>query len=296
MSFCENLKRCREQEGLTRKDIAEKIPMTANGYGLYETGRSEPSLEVLCKIARILRTSIDSLLGMKDQVDWKTRKAREGGDEKCDAAPLTVVEIEQEMRRMDATRTMSQVLCRTLRNLVCENQEEPDCRRCPLRNVECYNTQDNIPMQTILMELFRRRPRKLGESEKEECHSDAAEPPATPFKCKTGISYSVDKDKPLRSDSSAKSAKPYPQDTEEDEYRYIDAGWLEAVARGLTAGAEKHPGETWRQIPPEEHAARAMRHLNLYRAGDRKDTHLINAAMRCMMAYATEKAKGEGQA
>ena len=44
------------------------------------------------------------------------------------------------------------------------------------------------------------------------------------------------------------------------------------------------------------HAARAMRHLNLYRAGDRKDTHLINAAMRCMMAYATEKARGEGQA
>ncbi len=39
-----------------------------------------------------------------------------------------------------------------------------------------------------------------------------------------------------------------------------------------------------------------MRHLNLYRAGDRKDTHLINAAMRCMMAYATEKARGEGQA
>lgn len=88
----------------------------------------------------------------------------------------------------------------------------------------------------------------------------------------------------------------YPQDTEEDEYRYIDAGWLEAVARGLTAGAKKHPGETWRQIPPEEHAARAMRHLNLYRAGDREDTHLINAAMRCMMAYVTEKARGEGQA
>ncbi|WP_019543758.1 dATP/dGTP diphosphohydrolase domain-containing protein [Selenomonas bovis] len=94
----------------------------------------------------------------------------------------------------------------------------------------------------------------------------------------------------------ADAAPAYPQDTEEDEYRYIDANWLEAVARGLTAGAKKHPGETWRQIPPEEHAARAMRHLNLYRAGNRKDTHLINAAMRCMMAYVTEKARGEGRA
>ena len=229
---------------------------------------------------------------------WKLKRYREqeGGDEKIDAASLTPCELVEEMRRMDAARTMSSVLCRTLRNLVCENQEEPDCRRCPLRNVDCYNTQDNIPMQTILMELFRRRPRKLGEAEKEKCPSDATESPVTPFKRKTGISYSVGKDNPLRSDSSAKSAKPYPQDTEEDEYRYIDADWLEGVARGLTAGAEKHPGETWRQIPPEEHAARAMRHLNLYRAGDRKDTHLINAAMRCMMAYATEKARGEGQA
>ena len=191
--------------------------------------------------------------------------------------------------------TMSQALCRVLRDLVCEEQEDPDCRKCPLRNVDCYNMHDNRAMQGVLMELFGSHPGKVWDDEKEECHSDAAEPPVTPFKCKTGISYSADKDKPLRSDSSAKSAMPYPQDTEEDEYRYIDAGWLEAVARGLTAGARKHPGETWRQIPAEEHAARAMRHLNLYRAGDRKDSHLINAAMRCMMAYATEKVRGEGQ-
>lgn len=39
---------------------------------------------------------------------------------------------------------------------------------------------------------------------------------------------------------------PYPQDTEDNEYRYLDFCWLDAMARGLTAGAEKHPGETWR--------------------------------------------------
>ncbi len=115
---------------------------------------------------------------------WKSKRCREQEG----AVPLTPCELEKEMRRMDATHTMSSVLCRTLRNLVCENQEEPDCRRCPLRNVDCYNTQGNIPMQTILMELFRRRPRNLGAAEKEKCHSDAAEPPVTPFKCKTGTS------------------------------------------------------------------------------------------------------------
>lgn len=205
----------------------------------------------------------------------------------------------KEVRKEDgrAHEPMSPALCRTLRDIVCEEQDGPYCSKCPLCNVDCYNMDDNRAMQTILMELFGSRPAKIGEGEKEKCRSDAPESPVTVIKCDTGIKgYSVGKNKPLRSDSSAKSAKPYPQDTEDDEYRYIDAGWLEAVARGLTAGAEKHPGETWRQIPPEEHAARAMRHLNLYRAGDRKDTHLINAAMRCMMAYATEKARGEGQA
>lgn len=291
MPFCENLKRCRERAGLTRKDIAEKIHMTANGYGLYETGRSEPSLEVLCKIASILRTSIDDLLGMKDWKIWKTREDK--GE--SDAAPLTMCGVARELERMDTTHTMSMALCRTLRDLVCENQEEPDCRECPLRNVDCYNFHDNIPMKAILMGLFGKHHAKTGEDKKAEYPSNAPESSARPSEHKTGISYCVDKNKPLRSDSSAKTANPYPQDTEEDEYRYIDAGWLEAVARGLTAGARKHPGETWRQIPAEEHAARAMRHLNLYRAGDRKDSHLINAAMRCMMAYATEKVRGEGQ-
>ncbi len=143
------------------------------------------------------------------------------------------------------------------RSLICQAFDVDYCEYCPLYGVDnCY--EQTAESEKILLAFFG-----------EECS---------------------------RSGSSAKSAKPYPQDTEEDEYRYIDASWLEAVARGLTAGAKKHPGETWRQIPPEEHAARAMRHLNLYRAGDRKDTHLINAAMRCMMAYATEKARGEGQA
>lgn len=63
MSFSENLRRYREKSGLSRKDIAEKIHMTANGYGLYETGRSEPKLEVLNKIADVLGVSTDDLLG-----------------------------------------------------------------------------------------------------------------------------------------------------------------------------------------------------------------------------------------
>lgn len=77
----------------------------------------------------------------------------------------------------------------------------------------------------------------------------------------------------------------YPQDKEPNEYRYLDFCWLDEMAMGLTAGAEKHPGETWRKIPDKEHAARAIRHLAMYLIGDRSEPHLINASMRCMMAY-----------
>lgn len=80
----------------------------------------------------------------------------------------------------------------------------------------------------------------------------------------------------------------YPQDSEKNEYRYISPAWLDAVAEGLTAGAVNHPGETWKEIPCDEHLARAFRHINLYRAGDRSEPHIVNASMRIMMAFETE--------
>ena len=42
----------------------------------------------------------------------------------------------------------------------------------------------------------------------------------------------------------------YPQDQESNEYRYISPDWLNEIAIGLTKGAEKHPGETWRRYLP----------------------------------------------
>ena len=83
------------------------------------------------------------------------------------------------------------------------------------------------------------------------------------------------------------------QSAEKDEFRYFSPEWLEAMAQGLTTGAKEHPGETWHKISTEEHAWRAVRHLVLYLSGDRSDTHLVNASMRCMMAFATAAAEAE---
>nr|DAS84414.1 MAG TPA: hypothetical protein [Caudoviricetes sp.] len=88
---------------------------------------------------------------------------------------------------------------------------------------------------------------------------------------------------------STMEQQKYPQDEEQNEYRYISPSWVDAIACGLTAGAKKHPGETWKTIPPDEHLSRAMRHINLYRMGDRTEPHIINASMRLMMAFCTTR-------
>lgn len=61
--FSDNLRKQRERAGLTRQQMADVLHITANGYGLYETGRSEPKLDALVEIASTLRVSTDELLG-----------------------------------------------------------------------------------------------------------------------------------------------------------------------------------------------------------------------------------------
>ena len=87
----------------------------------------------------------------------------------------------------------------------------------------------------------------------------------------------------------SETSAAYPQDQESNEYRYFDPEWLNEMAIGLTKGAAKHPGETWKTIPAKEHVWRAIRHLILWAGGDRSEPHLVNASMRVMMAFATSE-------
>ena len=45
--------------GLTQEDVADKVGISRAYMGYIEQGRNAPSLEVLDKIARILKISID---------------------------------------------------------------------------------------------------------------------------------------------------------------------------------------------------------------------------------------------
>jgi len=53
------IKRARNEAGLTQEDLAHKVGISRAYMGYIEQGRNAPSLEVLNKIARVLKISIN---------------------------------------------------------------------------------------------------------------------------------------------------------------------------------------------------------------------------------------------
>lgn len=63
----ENLKLLREQKGLLQKEVAEAIGVNRTTYVKYERGDSEPSFQILNRLADYFTVSVDYLLGRDDQ-------------------------------------------------------------------------------------------------------------------------------------------------------------------------------------------------------------------------------------
>lgn len=60
------LKMLRKKHNLTQVDIANQLGFNRQRYNFYETGRSEPDHDTLVKLAEMLETSTDYLLGHTD--------------------------------------------------------------------------------------------------------------------------------------------------------------------------------------------------------------------------------------
>ncbi len=78
-NFNENLKFAREKRGLSQKEVAENIGVAKSTYSLYESGNREPNVQTIKKIADVLNTSADELLGIDDEP--QTIAAHFDGDE-----------------------------------------------------------------------------------------------------------------------------------------------------------------------------------------------------------------------
>ena len=60
--FCNNLKEARKACGLTQKQVAITLNVVESCYANWEQGRTEPNIEMLRKLSKILNISIDDLI------------------------------------------------------------------------------------------------------------------------------------------------------------------------------------------------------------------------------------------
>jgi|694.fasta_scaffold123520_3 transcriptional regulator with XRE-family HTH domain len=69
-SVNERIKQLRVENNLTQSELAEKVGLTYVQIGRYEKGKSNPSADVLQKLASVLNTSTDYLMnGKTEQVE-----------------------------------------------------------------------------------------------------------------------------------------------------------------------------------------------------------------------------------
>lgn len=78
MGFAEQLKRARLAAGMTQQQVAEAMGITGSTYCGYETGKRQPDVLKIKRLADILHTSGDILL--------ETGFGRDSGSEKPSSA------------------------------------------------------------------------------------------------------------------------------------------------------------------------------------------------------------------
>ena len=71
--FREHLKELRCERRLSQKQLAEYIKTTNSSISDWETGRSQPDLETLARLAVFFEVSIDYLLGLEDESGEKIK-------------------------------------------------------------------------------------------------------------------------------------------------------------------------------------------------------------------------------
>ena len=63
----QNLKKYREKNGITQKAFANSCNIATSTYNQYETGKRQPDLETLKKLAEKLQVTVDYLLGGEEE-------------------------------------------------------------------------------------------------------------------------------------------------------------------------------------------------------------------------------------
>ena len=60
--FCYNLKEARKCSNLTQKQVATTLNVVESCYANWEQGRTEPNIEMLRKLCKIFKITVDELI------------------------------------------------------------------------------------------------------------------------------------------------------------------------------------------------------------------------------------------
>ena len=71
----DRLRSCRKAANYTQQELAEKLDVTQQTVGFWETGRRNPDVPMLVRLAGIFHVTTDYLLGLSDTVDKANAEA-----------------------------------------------------------------------------------------------------------------------------------------------------------------------------------------------------------------------------
>lgn len=80
--FHENLREVRLMRGLTQQEVADALGVAKSTYNMYESGKREPDVVKIRKLAKILNVTGDVLLGLEPidplETEFERLKVRYG--------------------------------------------------------------------------------------------------------------------------------------------------------------------------------------------------------------------------
>lgn len=77
-SFADNLRRRAADLGISNAEVARRAGLTERRYGNYVSGRREPDLATLVRIALVLETTPNALLGFDEMEKGDALRAKVG--------------------------------------------------------------------------------------------------------------------------------------------------------------------------------------------------------------------------
>jgi transcriptional regulator with XRE-family HTH domain len=76
MKLKENLRELRKRHGWTQTELGEKIGVSQKIIADYETGATNPPVDRLPILAKVLKVTVDQVLGLEDIQDKPNKKKR----------------------------------------------------------------------------------------------------------------------------------------------------------------------------------------------------------------------------